>query len=483
MQTRRRFLASGAAVTGAAFLPRTRRGAGAEPRIVVVGAGLAGMTAAYRIYRRTWITPYVYEASDRIGGRTRTIKGLHGEMRADAGGSFISSGDRAILGVMKELGIGLVDLNRYYPTGKRTLFLKNLRRTPASVFRDRAETARNARRQFRDIGWPVTSDAHSAAAEVWDSVTIAEWIEEFTPRGLRSLFGHYLRTYFETEYAGAIEDASSLHLIADFAAPGRNYDERYVVREGSERIVRGIRRLLPVGSVTTGAPLIRLAREGPGCVCTFSNDGTEFDVDADRVVLALPFSALRDVDFSGAGFSEAKDRSIRELGMGANTKVTLQFEKHGWELERSGEAITDLITGWTWPGHYRPRRSEAILVLFNGASFSGAYDGGPAHERASDDMAALHLAAVDEVFPNASSSFIPGEAYIDHWPADPWIKGSYSYYGRGGFTTIAGVEGRRQGPIHFAGEHTASYGNRGTMNGAVRSGELAANQVIDSLSS
>ncbi len=450
---------------------------------MVVGAGLAGMTAAYRIYRRTGITPYVYEASDRIGGRTRTIRGLSSDQYCEAGGTFISTGDRAIRRLTRELGLGLTDLNEHWPRGKRTLFFKERVRIGTQVFKDRDATARVARRQFDDLGWPVTRKSHTSAAEVWDQVSIAEWIEEFTPRGLDSLFGHYLRTYFESEYAGAIEEASSLHLIADFAAPGRNYDERFEVRGGSDRIAGAMHKQLPAGSVITGAALTRLARNDNGTTCTFAIDSSALDIEADHVVLALPFTALRDVDYTDAGFSEVKDLAIRESRLGVNTKVNLQFERKAWGSERNGVAITDLVTGWSWPGDAGQPGRDALLVLFNGAQFAATYDGSPAHGVASDELVAQHLSAVDRVFPSASGSFIPGEAYLDHWPADPWVKGSYSYYRTGGFTSIAGEEARRQGAIHFAGEHTARYGNRGTMNGAVRSGELAATQVVDSLSS
>ena len=440
------------------------------------------MTTAYRIHQRTGITPLVFEAADRIGGRTRTTRSLRGDQWCEAGGTFVSSGDRAIRGLMKELGTGLIDLNVHYPSGRRVLFLKNKERTPTEVFKDRPKTARHARRQFDRIPWPVTHRESNAAAEHWDAVSVAEWIEEFTPRGLDSLYGRYLKTYFETDYAGAIDDASSLHLIADFAAPGRNYDERFQIRGGSDRIVRALRRRLPDASVSTATPLTKIGRhDGGGCTCTFSGPAGPLEVDADHVVLALPFSALRDVDYAEAGFSDIKDAAIKELRMGVNTKVNLQFEREPWGRNRSGEAITDLVTGWSWPGSSGQKGPEAILVLFNGAEFTDTYTGSPAHGRASDELTALHLAAVDRIFPGASDSFIPGEAYLDHWPADVFTKGSYSYYGTGGFTSFAGIEGRRQGSVHFAGEHTARYGNRGTMNGAVRSGELAAREVIASL--
>ena len=87
------------------------------------------------------------------------------------------------------------------------------------------------------------------------------------------------------------------------------------------------------------------------------------------------------------------------------------------------------------------------------------------------------LAALDRVFPGARRAHA-GRSYLDDWPADPWARGSYSYYRAGDFTRFAGAEAQAEGAFHFAGEHTAPYPRRGTMNGAVESGFRAADEVM-----
>lgn len=64
---------------------------------------------------------------------------------------------------------------------------------------------------------------------------------------------------------------------------------------------------------------------------------------------------------------------------------------------------------------------------------------------------------------------------------DPWFGGTYSYYRAGTFTEIAGAESIPEDKVFFAGEHTARYGNRATLNGAVSSGERAAREVVAAL--
>jgi monoamine oxidase len=87
------------------------------------------------------------------------------------------------------------------------------------------------------------------------------------------------------------------------------------------------------------------------------------------------------------------------------------------------------------------------------------------------------LGAYDALLPGATE-FFDGFAHLDHWPADPWVRGSYSYYPPGGFTGFGGVAEDPRGGVYFAGEHTARYVVRGTMNGAVVSGERAARAIL-----
>jgi monoamine oxidase len=113
------------------------------------------------------------------------------------------------------------------------------------------------------------------------------------------------------------------------------------------------------------------------------------------------------------------------------------------------------------------------LLALNNRNYGSA----PAHGLAPAAVVAATNTAIDKLWAGASRREISGQFYLDNWPADPWVRGSYSFYGPGGFTTIGGAEARREGSVHFAGEHTAPYTKRGTMDGAVQSGERCAKEI------
>jgi hypothetical protein len=182
---------------------------------------------------------------------------------------------------------------------------------------------------------------------------------------------------------------------------------------------------------------------------TFAVGATKSEVVADRVVLAIPLSILRTVDYSRAGFSAAKTLAIRNEPMGNNAKLNIQFSGRPWaDQKQSGDSSSDMVTGATWQASYQAKTPAWLLALNN-----RNYGGAAAHGLAPAAVLAETNTAIDKLWTGASAKEIKGQFYLDNWPADPWVKGSYAYYGLNGFTTYGGAEAGREGGVRFAGEH------------------------------
>ena len=89
------------------------------------------------------------------------------------------------------------------------------------------------------------------------------------------------------------------------------------------------------------------------------------------------------------------------------------------------------------------------------------------------------LAQIEPVLPGISAQW-NGRATVDYWAGYPWTNGSYSYWKVGQYTKFAGAERESQGNCHFAGEHT-SIDFQGYLNGAVETGERAADEVLSAI--
>ena len=450
--------------------------AATNPRVVVVGAGFAGLTAAYRIYKLKGWVPAVYEAQTRVGGRARTIRGGAAGQYTEAGPSGISSNEPTIKKLVGELGLGaLIDTflnsttaDELYSFGGTKVLWKSLA-APMSAFNDQCSA------DWVKIGRAIpTYAASNAWAKAKDAQPLASYIDAATSdRNARS----YLKAMFGQEYGGPAELTSSLHGILEegnFWGAESGYDERYAVPGGNDTLATALAAQLPAGTVRLGQQLtaIRLNTD-KSYTLTFASGATKADVVADRIVLAIPLSILRTVDYSRAGFSAVKTLAIQNEPMGTNAKLNIQFNGRPWaDQKQSGDSSSDTVTGATWQAAYQAKTPAWLLALNN-----QNYGAAAAHGQAPAAVIAQTNTAIDKLWTGASAKEIAGQFYLDNWPADPWVKGSYAYYGLSGFTTFGGAEAGREGSVHFAGEHTAPYTKRGTMDGAVQSGERCALEI------
>jgi monoamine oxidase len=199
-------------------------------------------------------------------------------------------------------------------------------------------------------------------------------------------------------------------------------------------------------------------------------------VVADRVVLALPFSLLRQVDLSRANFPARKLTAISSLPMGTNSKLHLQFSRRLWyDLACNGATYADTGYQNTWEVTRGQAGTSGVLVDYTGGTVGNGF--GPSRTPA--QYAQRFLGQVEPVLPGVSPLW-NGRVALDYWPAYPWTRGSYSYWAVGQYTTIAGVEREPVRSCHFAGEHT-SVDFQGYLNGAVESGQRAASEVLAAL--
>ena len=231
------------------------------------------------------------------------------------------------------------------------------------------------------------------------------------------------------------------------------------------------------GQITTGSELVAVKRNPAGSyTLSFRQGSATKSVTADKVVLALPFSILRSsVDLSKAGFEPLKLVAIRELGMGTNSKLHVQFSSRFWRpLGSNGETFSDTGYQNTWEVSRAQAGKSGILVNYTGGTIGASFGSGTPESRA-----AQFLGQLEPVLPGATKAW-NGNAAVDFWPGYQWTKGSYSYWKVGQYQRFAGMEARRQGNCLFAGEHT-SIDFQGYLNGAVDTGQRAAAEILADL--
>jgi len=482
-------LAAGAMLAGSPTAARALRikRLQARPRIAIVGAGLAGLRCAHMLWTQSPGDPVsstVYEAHpDRAGGRCWTLRDyFSGGLVTEHGGSFLNSDQTAIRSLARSLGLEQVVVNGGdLPRGDEVFFIDG-----------RVYTYPEAQADWHDVGFPAFRKAArqmntAAGTARLDRMSVPEWLDS-TAIGAGSRFGKLMLADTVTENGGDPDDQSALDLIVLLTGNPRSSlqplpgdDERYTIVGGNDQLVSGMIGQLPPGTVRHDHVLVAIRTRADGTIgLVFDVAGRSVEQTADLVVLALPFSTLRDVELKRSGLSSTKRRVIRTMGMGTNAKIHLELSHKTWPaLGYSGATYGEwqrLACGWDDTVQLGPDASPALYLAFPGGRVGGTgLTGGP-HGPAPARDVRWALRQIEHLFPGTTAAFT-GRAYEDHWARDRWVHGAYSYYRVGQAATYGELAGATDGRFLFAGEHT-SIDNIGFLDGAVETGERAARALL-----
>jgi monoamine oxidase len=284
---------------------------------------------------------------------------------------------------------------------------------------------------------------------------------------------------YNIEYGAETTVQSSLNMLylLGYAGQGQfrtfgKSNEKMHVRGGNDQIATILATKLG-SQITTSSPLTAIKKNADGSYALTLGSSV---VQADHVVLALPFSLLRGVNFSKAGFNQVKTWAINELGMGTNAKVHVQFTSRFWRGQGcTGETYADTGYQNTWEVSRAQGGDSGLLVWYTGGNPGVAVGSGTVAAQVTTNF----LPKIEPVLPGATAAW-NGKATRDHWTSYPWTKGSYSYWKAGQYTRFSGAEKERSGNCHFAGEHT-SQDFQGYLQGAVETGERAASEILGDL--
>jgi len=465
---RREFL--GLAAFGGLAARARRSGAGSPQRVIVVGAGLAGLAAAHELRQRGWDVT-VFEARDRPGGRVHTLRApfLDGQ-HAEAGALFIPSNHRVTLRYAKLFNLKLdpalppFAAYAYHVRGKRIApGIGGEEAWPFALTDEEARLGRSGMWQ-KYVGEPAL---HPGSAEALDSMSAAQFLAS---HGASAEAIALLRVGYLDMLGDGIESYSAMSLVERLAlarADGRPVVVNYLVRGGSDLLPNALAASLGE-AVRYNSPVARIEPGSHSASVVIARPGGEERFTAQHVICTLPFSVLRDMGL-GSSFTPGKAKAIEQLAYTSVLRVFLQFRQRFWAKDMGYLLMaTDRPAKWLFEHTVNQPAGRGIVE----AQFIGE-DARRVSRMKEGERLDFALDEVARIFPGARSYYERGASVS--WDDDPWARGAFPYF-KPGQSRLTSALSSSEGRVHFAGEHTSKWS--GWMQGALESGLRAAAEVM-----
>ena len=468
-ESRRNFLKNAAVLgVGATLIPSfiNAGNLAGKKNIVIVGAGMAGLNAAYQL-KKAGLSATVYEASNRAGGRIFTVQNYFGDnISTDLGGEFVDGNHADLLQLTTELNLPLYDL-RTDSFQKEVMFFDNqsygekelviaLQPFVAQLVKD-------------IVSLPEELNYKNAAQfEQLDKLSIKEYI---TGIGITGWLYSFLDVVLSREYGMEIAEQSALNFLIMLDKSGAFYGEHEVfkIKGGSQQLTDAIYFKVK-DRVKLKHELVAVKEKNGAYELRFNNNKTAINIKADYIILALPYSILRHIKMDVAMPAE-KRKCIDEFGFGNSSKFIMGMKSKPWRNgNKQGYSFTDESFGCGWDSTHMQTGAGASFTIFGGGNFS---------DKILKEKPAKLLEdftqAVNKIYEN-KEAVLTGKHIKFCWAKQPFAKGGYTSFKKGQYSNIVGWEAVPVGNIYFAGEHVSGQ-FQGFMNGAAETGRVAAQQI------
>ncbi|MBK9119117.1 MAG: FAD-dependent oxidoreductase [Phycisphaerales bacterium] len=473
--SRRDFLAGAGAVSATVLLGRLPgctvppRGPAAQPgsadrRIIIIGAGFAGLAAAYEL-RQAGCEVVVLEARRRVGGRVLSFGDLVPGKTAEGGAELIGANHPQWLDYADRFGLDFLAVEEDELEFSVTLNGRRLTAAEVDAVFEELETVLG---RLTDLARPIDADRPwlSTDAARLDQQSVAEWLA--AQRDISPLCRRAFEVQLEADNTVPLVRQSLLGLLACIRGGGlEKYwteSEAFRCRGGNQQLAHRLRAALGEEHLRLECPVAAVRSDDRGVVVEAASGEC---LTADAVVVAVPPSVWDRIRFEPALPAQLRPQ------MGVAVKYLAAVARPFWSAAGlSPWSFGDGPVSWTWEGTAGQSRpaGPAVLVSFSGGAAAEACRRFP-----TDTRDVRYAQELERVYPGFTAE--RQTARFMDWPSDPWTRAGYSFPAPGQVTLQGPILHAGLGPVHFAGEHVC-YKFIGYMEGALQSGVAVARRVL-----
>lgn len=428
--------------------------ASSQNRVIIIGAGLAGLMAAYQLKQRG-ISFQIFEAATRIGGRVYTVPDfLRGQPNAELGGEWISSSHKTFFNLAKELRVEIVEAREFANPKFRRL---------GQISSTRSLARELSKLQARGMKSPPA-----------DNSSLADWFKKLSTD---SFFTGFVNDWSLERFGTSSSQLRAQAFTEEWLHAGNHSlfpwtESRFRVRNGSSTLANAIFDRVggyqPNLIFKLGHRLRSVRARSQGFDLYFETPGGGVALSAARVICAIPKPMLSSIDgisqVGGDGFVQAG------VGTGQHSKLLLSYGERFWSSQMDQGKLLQLGGGQTlWESSFRGNP----LFQFRQGILSMLW-GGEASRQVGPHILESLKKEVPALF-KASGNPQPLETAMMNWEKATLFQGSVSYPQVGRVLPSNGPEAPKGWA--WAGEHMAATAP-GTMDAALRSGVAAVEQIL-----
>jgi monoamine oxidase len=453
---------------------------GAARKVIIIGAGLAGLSAAYELVQAGHDVS-ILEARTRPGGRVYTLREPFSEgLYAEAGALYIPAFHDFTMKYARLFNLPLDPIqprslaSLYYVRGKR------IRPAPDGSIDWPLDLTPEEKRlgragMMKKYLGPVLKEIGNAAAADWppqplrkyDRMTVSEFLRA---QGASASAVAVLRLSYLDVLGDGFDHVSALMVLREVALQGKE-GRFYAVKGGNDLLPKAFASRLS-DRIHYGAPVVRIEHDPQGVRVVFLQAGAQQTMAADHLVCTVPFSVLKGIEISPR-FTLEKQQAIEQLPYTSVARVYLQSRKRFWaDQGLESNAYTDLPVMALIDATYNQPGRRGILQSYMAGAQARAVTAMKEGERIS-----FTLEQMEKVYPGLRENFEGGTSKC--WDEDEWARGDYAWFKPGQMTELMPHIAKPEGRVHFAGEHASAW--PGWMQGALESGNRAAREINEAL--
>lgn len=453
MSSRRKFIRDATLATGGVLFASSSFGnffIGKKPRVIIIGAGFAGLSAAYYLHKKK-IDFVVLESRNRIGGRvfSHTIDQQE-NLVVELGAEWVGNSHKRIHALCDELELELFNnqfdthliyQNKYYRNGEW-------------------DYSSDWKTKFKSIleKYPQLSQADKLKLDKID------WWRFLVENGCEGRDLDLRELLDSTDFGETIRSVSAFAALAEYAESSEKNEMDLKIRGGNDMLAKKMALAIGEDNIKKGYTVNRVTQNSKTGVVVYCDNGESFT--GDKIICAIPTFSLQKIKWEPI-LPADKLSAINELQYARINKNPLLFSQRFWK-EESFDMMTDQSPHYFYHATKNQASAKGVLISYTIGEKAAVI------ANQSDAWKADMIEQTLSPFFGSIKPLLEKQANY-YWGNDNYSKGAYAIYGKGQWFRLMPILKRSHVHTHFAGEHLADW--QGFMEGAINTGEEAAGKI------